>query len=84
MIFVHSVEVIKWLFRCTYFSPPCCSDLGEGGWVSGNPNIVRILKIRTQKWTVPYGKIWGSFRKSTLKNWVSLALLGFLIRDKFC
>ncbi len=37
----------------------CCSDLGVGGWVSGNPNIVRIFKICTHKWTVPYlnGKI---------------------------
>ncbi len=41
------------LFRCTYFSIHCCSDLGVGGWVIGNPNIVRIFKIRTQKWTVP-------------------------------
>ena len=49
------MQVIKWLFRCTYFSLPCCSDLGVGGWVRGKPNIVRILKIRTQKWTVPKG-----------------------------
>ncbi len=31
----------------------CCSDLRVGGWFIGNPNIVRILKIRTQKWTIP-------------------------------
>ena len=54
MIFVHSMQVLIWLFRCTYFSLSCCSDLGVGGWVSGNPNIVQILKIRTQKWTFPY------------------------------
>ncbi len=28
-----------------------CSDLGVDGWVSGNPNI---LKIHTKHWTVPY------------------------------
>ena len=42
---------------CTYFSFHSCSDLGVGGWVIGNPNIVRIFKIRTQKWTVPYSTL---------------------------
>ncbi len=37
-----------------YFSFHCCLDLRVGGWVIGNPNIVRILKIRTQKWTIIY------------------------------
>ncbi len=36
-----------------YYSSNCCSDLGVDGWVIGNPNIVRIFKIRTEKWTVP-------------------------------
>ena len=48
------MQVIRWLFRCTYFSLSCCSNLGVGGWVRGNMNIVRIFKIRTQKWAVPY------------------------------
>ncbi len=30
--------------RCTYFWGRECSDLGVGGWVSCNPNVVRICK----------------------------------------
>ncbi len=30
--------------RCTYFWGRECSDLGVGGWVSFNPNVVRICK----------------------------------------
>ncbi len=33
------------------------SDLGVGGWVIGNPKIVRIFKIRTQKWIIPKNRI---------------------------
>ncbi len=51
VIFVDSMQVIKWLYGRTHFSLPCCSDLGVGGWVIGNPKIVRIFKIRTQKYS---------------------------------
>ncbi len=73
MIFVHSLQVIRWLFRCTYFSLSCCSDLGVGGWVSGNLNIVRIFKIRTQKWTVPkVHYLQGTWKCFALNNeWMS-------------
>ena len=30
--------------KCTYFFCRECSDLGVGGWVSTNPNIVLICK----------------------------------------
>ncbi len=46
-------RVIYFCHRCTYIFSQRCADFGVGGWVSGNPNVVWILKMRTYFWTLP-------------------------------